>query len=115
MRIPQQPQYQQKEIRCGVTNTNNTCENTVFFQVPIDINWEFNFQDSIVPSTIINTNQFQSQSNDFDLFFESDFCVDSPSSEPSESSPRSDDFVLNVDNLDFDTFNSFLVEELQFC
>eukprot|EP01091_Cochliopodium_minus_P008963 TRINITY_DN2117_c1_g1_i1.p1 TRINITY_DN2117_c1_g1~~TRINITY_DN2117_c1_g1_i1.p1 ORF type:complete len:216 (-),score=66.57 TRINITY_DN2117_c1_g1_i1:208-855(-) len=117
LKIPQV--QQQREINM-MSSTHNSLDNnnSIFFQVPIDINWEFSFQDSVVlpnNNVLVQNNSFQP--SELDLFF--DPCDFSESSSPSSESysPRStDDFILNVDNLDFDTFNSFLVEqEYQFC
>ena len=106
-------------------------DNQFYFQVPIDINWEFNFQDikreeesrnmMIIPTQNIVSNEEIYGTNNVTYIqpnfshppsqYFSNNCTDfSVSSPPSEES-TCDDFVLNVENLDFDNFNSFLVDQ----
>jgi len=142
-----------REMPC----TSIPIDNLVFFQVPIDINWDFSFQNHgvnknntscqsqneyayvsnqdvygsqnvnciIQPnmSTIFQTSCFQTTPNtqttsqitttSSPICQSTDFSVSSP---PSEESISCDDFVLDVENFDFDNFNTFLVDqEFQFC
>lgn len=104
-----------KEIKLENDNSN-----MIFFQVPIDINWDFSFQNSLQSS---NSNLFFPQQQQPAVIKTETFqemTVSSPVSCESEdyyspsSSPSSDLFEFNVENLDFDHFNSFL-DEIQFC
>jgi len=127
-----------REVPCSNTPfcTSAPINHLVFFQVPIDINWEFSFQDTqngvnknisqnmvsnqdvygsqnvscIQPTTFIPNSPTNSPNSQF--YPSSDFSVSSP---PSEESLSCDDFVLDVENFDFDNFNTFLDQEFQFC
>jgi len=136
-----------REMPCNIITPSSSSaqnDNLVFFQVPIDINWDFCFQQSHGVNNNIIQNTFPSYNytnvsnqdvygtqNVSSIFstsstqtiqqistqpisqFTSDFSVSSP---PSEESISCDDFVLDVENFDFDNFNTFLVDqELQFC